>query len=125
MGNSPSKTSDSKVVIVGGGYAGINVAVNLDNFCHITLVDPKTYFHHCIASLRAAVTSAGFERKIMIPYAPAIQNGVFKQGMAISVNTSEKYVKLQSEEIIQYDYLVLACGSSNNFPGIVYKTFQI
>lgn len=118
MGNSASTTcSDCKVVIVGGGYAGVNIAIKLDTFCHVTLIDPKPYLHHCIASLRAAVTSAGYEKKTMIPYAPAIQNGVVKQGTVIGVNTSEKYVTLQSEETVQYDYLVFACGSSNNFPG--------
>ena len=123
MGGNTSKSSDCKVVVIGGGYAGVSVAINLDNFCQITLIDAKTYFHHCIASLRAAVTTAGFEKKTMIPYAPAIQDGVFKQGLVISVDTHLKCVTLESEETINYDYLVFACGSSNNFPGIsVYKS---
>lgn len=117
MGNKSSKRSDSKVVIVGGGYAGSAIAVNLDKFCHVTLIDPKTYLHHCIGSLRAAVTTAGFEKKVMIPYAPAISNGVITQGLVISVDTATKCVTLQSEETISYDYLVFSCGSSNNFPG--------
>ena len=123
MGGNTSKSSDFKVVIIGGGYAGISVAINLDNFCQVTLIDAKTYFHHCIASLRAAVTTAGFEKKTMIPYAPAIQNSVFKQGLVISVDTHLKCVTLESEETINYDYLVFACGSSNTFPGIsIYKS---
>ena len=117
MGNSTSARNESKVVIVGGGYGGVNVAINLDNYCHVILIDPKPFFHHCIASLRAAVTSAGFEKKVMIPYEPAIKNGEFKQGTVIGVNTSEKYVTLQSEEKVEYDYLIFACGSSNDFPG--------
>ena len=118
MGNSSSAPSESRVVIVGGGYGGATLAINLDNYCHVILIDPKPYFHHCIASLRAAVASAGFEKKVLIPFEPAIKNGEFKQGTVIGVNTSKKYVTLQSEEKIQYDYLVLACGSSNDFPGI-------
>lgn len=117
MGNSSSARSESRVVIVGGGYGGTSVAIDLDNYCHVILIDPKAYFHHCIGSLRAAVTSAGFEKKILIPYEPAIKNGEFKQGTVIGINTSEKYVTLQSEEKIEYDYLVFACGSSNDFPG--------
>lgn len=118
MGNSPSARSESKVVIVGGGYAGATVAISLDNYCHVILIDPKSYFHHCVASLRASVVDPGFEKKVMIPYEPAIKNGEFKQGTVIGVNTSEKYVTLQNEEKIGYDYLVFACGSSNEFPGI-------
>jgi NADH dehydrogenase FAD-containing subunit len=118
MGNSSSVRSESRVVIVGGGYGGVNVAINLDNYCHVILIDPKPYFHHCIASLRAAASSTGFEKKVLIPYEPAIEHGEFKQGTVIGVNTSEKYVTLQGEEKVNYDYLVLACGSSNDFPGI-------
>ena len=118
MGNSPSAPSESRVVIIGGGYGGIDVAIKLDNYCHVVLIDPKQYFHHCIASLRAAVSPSGFEKKVLIPYEPALKNGEFKQGTVIGVNTSEKYVTLQSEERVQYDYLVFACGSSNDFPGI-------
>lgn len=118
MGNAPSVRSDKKVVIVGGGYAGSGVATSLDNHCHVILIDCKPYFHHCVASLRTAVVPASFEKKVMIPYEPALKNGEFKQGTVIGINTSEKYVSLQSEETIQYDYLVLACGSSTDFPGM-------
>ena len=118
MGNSSSVRSESRVVIIGGGFGGVSVALQLDNYCHVVLIDPKQYFHHCIASLRAAVTTAGYEKKVLIPYEPAIKNGEFKQGTVVGVNTSEKYVTLQSEETVQYDYLVFSCGSSNDFPGI-------
>lgn len=116
MGNSSSR-SESRVVVVGGGYAGVTVAFNLDNYCHVTLIDPKPYFHHCIASLRAAVGPESYEKKTMIPYEPSIKNGVFKQGTVVSVNSSEKHVVLQNAEKIPYDYLVFACGSTNDFPG--------
>ena len=116
MGNCPSR-SESRVLIIGGGYSGLSVALQLDNYCHVVLIDPKPYFHHCIASLHAAVVTAGYAKKTMIPYEPAIKNGEFKQGTVIDVNTSEKCVILESEEKIQYDYLVFASGSSNDFPG--------
>jgi len=45
-----------KVLIVGGGYAGVQAAVALKKAgIGFILVDPKEYFHHCVGALRAAV----------------------------------------------------------------------
>lgn len=117
MGNSSSVRSESKVVIIGGGYAGVNAAIKLDNYCHVILVDPKPFFHHCVGSLRAAVSPAEFAKKVMIPYKPALNHGEFKQDIVTDVSLSDHYVILESGERISYDYLVFACGSSNDFPG--------
>lgn len=57
---SPSKLSEMKVVIVGCGFAGAQVASQLNGKCHLTVIDPREYFHHCIGSPRAAV-EAGIE----------------------------------------------------------------
>ena len=40
----------------GGGYAGLHLASQLSKAgVPFTLVEPKEYFHHCVAALRAAV----------------------------------------------------------------------
>jgi len=57
----------SFVVIIGGGYAGINVARALDDHTHVTLVEPKDAFVHNVAAFRALVEPTWVPR-IFLPY---------------------------------------------------------
>ena len=43
------------VVVVGGGYGGVNVARALDDDAQVTLVETKDAFVHNVAALRALV----------------------------------------------------------------------
>ena len=60
-----------RVVIVGGGYAGINAAINLEKSLpkdsQIVLVEAKDYFYHNVGTVRAAV-SKDFIKQVTIPY---------------------------------------------------------
>ena len=58
MGSSLSKDQLNKkhVVIVGGGYGGMELASELlKSGIPFTLIDPKEYFHHNVGALRAVV----------------------------------------------------------------------
>ena len=55
MGGGGSKLRDTRVVIVGGGYGGVTVAMALKGKCKLTLIDPKDHFFHNIGALRACV----------------------------------------------------------------------
>ena len=47
---------EKHIVIIGGGYAGIQLANQLmKDSIRFTLIDSKEFFHHKIAALRAAV----------------------------------------------------------------------
>lgn len=122
MGNSSSSSSSSapkhacQVVIVGGGYGGIQLAVQLDSYCKVILVDPKDVFHHNVGALRAIVEPA-FIKKTLIPYEETLKHGSFVKDRVVSCNISRKTVTLASGEEISYDFLVFACGSSVPFPG--------
>ena len=55
MGNSSSSSSSTpkhacQLVIVGGGYGGVQLAVQLDSYCKVVLIDPKDAFHHNVGS---------------------------------------------------------------------------
>ncbi|XP_072033678.1 ferroptosis suppressor protein 1-like [Amphiura filiformis] len=113
-GSSSSKLQDKHVVIVGGGYGGITLANHLKGKCKFTLIDPRETFHHTIGGLRAVVEK-GYSNLIFIPYAPTFGES-FKQGKAVSVDTTAKKVVLETGDEISYDYLVLATGSSGVFP---------
>ena len=54
MGGRVSALKDTKVVIVGSGYAGQNLAGRLKKVkAPFTVVDPRDFFHHNVAAVRA------------------------------------------------------------------------
>ncbi len=59
---------------------------------------------------------SGYAKKIFIPYAPTYGDS-FKQGSVVKIDTSTKKVTLDTGDEIEYDYLVLATGTTGNFPG--------
>lgn len=120
MGTASSSSAlpkhECEVVIVGGGYGGMQVAMLLDSYCKVTLVDPKDAFHHNMAGLRCVVEPS-FIKKTLIPYEGALKHGSFIKDRVVSLNISRTTVTLASGTEISYDYLVFACGSSVPFPG--------
>lgn len=128
MGTSASSSALPKnsceVVIVGGGYGGIQVAIGLDSYCKVTLIDPKDAFHHNMAGLRCVVEPS-FVKKTLIPYAGVLKHGSFVQDRVVSCNISRTTVTLASGREISYDYLVFACGSSVPFPGKILALYTL
>ncbi len=109
-GTSPARPA---VVIIGGGYAGISVARDLDEVASVVLVEPKDAFVHNVAALRALVNPAWLPR-IYLPYAGLLSHGRVVADRAVKVDTGR--VVLASGEELHADYLVLATGSSYPFP---------
>ena len=74
MGHSKHEGDDVvHVVVVGGGYGGVQAAVSLKKAgVSFTIVDPKEYFHHCFAALRVAVNPGlsfrNFRKIIILRY---------------------------------------------------------
>jgi NADH dehydrogenase FAD-containing subunit len=101
------------VVVVGGGYGGINAAKALDDIADVTLVDPTEAFVHNVASWRALVDPEWLER-IFFPYEHLLAHGRFLRDRAVAVDG--RRVTLASGDILEPDYLVLATGSAYPFP---------
>src|ERR1700680_2565607 len=101
------------VVVLGGGYGGINAAKALDDVADVTLVDPKDAFVHNVAAWRALVEPEWLER-IFLPYDRLLANGRFVRDRASEVDG--RRVTLASGAQLEPDYLVLATGSSYPFP---------
>jgi apoptosis-inducing factor 2 len=101
------------VVVVGGGYGGINAAKALDDVADVTLVDPKDAFVHNVASWRALVEPEWLDR-IFFPYAHLLAHGTFVRDRAVAVDG--RRVTLASGATLEPDYLILASGSSYPFP---------
>jgi NADH dehydrogenase FAD-containing subunit len=108
-----TSSTRASVVVVGGGYGGINVAKALDDLADVTLVDPTEAFVHNVAAWRALVEPEWLDR-IFLPYEHLLANGRFVRDRAVGVEGAR--VTLASGEVLEPDYLVLASGSSYPFP---------
>ena len=62
------------VVVIGGGYAGSNVAKQLDDIADVTLVEPRDAFVHNVAALRALADPSWLPR-IYLPYDRLLARG--------------------------------------------------
>jgi len=101
------------VVVIGGGYGGVNVAKALDADVDVVLVEPKDAFVHNIGALRALVDPT-FLPKIFLPYDRLLSHGRVARDRAVDVTAHR--VVLASGEAITADYIVLATGSTYPFP---------
>ncbi|MEI7933541.1 MAG: NAD(P)/FAD-dependent oxidoreductase [Chlorobiaceae bacterium] len=109
-----------RVVIVGGGFAGLNAARVLGNKpdIEVTLIDRKNY--HLFQPLLYQVAMAALgEGDIAAPLRNMLANDqnitVFK-GIAEHVDTENKIVVTDFNDI-PYDYLILACGVQHHYFG--------
>ena len=101
------------VVVLGGGYAGIQVARPLDDVADVVLVEPKDDFMHNVAALRALVDPSWLER-IYLPYTGLLGRGRVIRDRAVKADAGR--VVLASGAELSPDYLVLATGSGYPFP---------
>lgn len=110
-----------KVVVVGGGFAGINLIKSLsrDKRFHITLVDKNNY--HFFPPLLYQVSTAFIEpSSISYPFRRLFQekeNLRFHMGSLVKVNHQENTIETDTGNL-SYDYLVLGLGTESNFFGM-------
>src|ERR1700685_2131298 len=97
------------VVVIGGGYGGVNVAKALDDVADVVLVEPKDAFQHNVAALRALAEPAWVPR-IFLPYDRLSPRGRVVADRAAKVEPGA--VTLSSGEVLAADYIVLATGST-------------
>jgi NADH dehydrogenase len=108
-----------RVVIIGGGFAGLRLAKDLaGSSFEVTLVDK--YNHHMFQPLFYQVATAGLDpSSISFPFRKIFQglkNLRFKFGEVKHVNIGEKTVVTEDDKM-PYDILVLATGCTTNFFG--------
>src|SRR4051794_1967495 len=114
-----TRSARPSVVVVGGGYGGINAAKALDDVADVTLVDPTEAFVHNVASWRALVDLEWLDR-IFFPYEHLLAHGRFLRDRAVAVDG--RRVTLASGGALEPDYLVLATGSAYPFPAKTEET---
>ena len=113
------RTDKKRIVIVGGGLGGLELAFKLvDDDYQVVLVDKNNY--HQFPPLIYQVASGGLEpSSISFPFRRLFQGKkdfFFRMAKVESVNTDKKTINTTVGEI-DYDYLVLAFGAKTNFFG--------
>ncbi len=110
-------TGQKRVVIIGGGFGGIEIAKALkDQDVQIVLLDKHNY--HCFQPLLYQVATGGLEpgsiayplRKLM----QNIPNGLFRLAEVRNIDPENRSIHTDIGDL-KYDYLIIAIGSTTNF----------
>lgn len=113
------KSSFPRIIIIGGGFAGISLAKELSKKeVQVLLLDKNNY--HTFQPLLYQVSTGGLEpdsiaypiRKVLKDY----PNFFFRLANVEQINADKKEL-VTNIGAINYDYLVLATGSETNFFG--------
>ena len=101
-----------RVVILGGGFGGLAAAEALGNQADATVVDRNNY--QTFLPLLYQVSTAGMAAdNVAFPIRGALRktHAKFRMGSPIAIDHKNKTVKLDSSEILPFDYLIVALGS--------------
>src|SRR5690606_16983442 len=109
-----------RIVIIGGGFGGLEVAKGLDGFkAQVVLFD--RYNHHCFQPLLYQVATSGLETtSIVMPFRKRFaeqKDFFFRLGEVTAVRPEENYIET-SIGGVKYDYLVIANGAGTNYYGM-------
>lgn len=110
-------SSLKRIVIIGGGFGGIELAKRLDKSKYqVIMIDKNNY--HTFQPLLYQVATGGLEPdSIAYPIRKIFsgrKNFIFRMGEALEIK-SDDHILITSLGEIKYDYLVLATGSITNY----------
>ncbi len=113
------ETQHPRVVIIGAGFAGLNLARLLSNDLYqIVLIDRNNFYQ--FQPLLYQVAMSGIEpSSIAFPLRKVFRkkkNVHIRVAELLSINPSEKNL-MTSEGLVNYDILIIATGVSTNFYG--------
>lgn len=113
------ETTLPRVVVIGGGFAGINFAKNMkDQPYQVVLVDQNNF--HQFQPLLYQVATCGIEPDgIIYPIRKlfsGVKNFFFRMGEVEKIDPDQKIIFLDNGTI-SYDHLVIATGTTSNFFG--------
>jgi NADH:ubiquinone reductase (H+-translocating) len=123
---------NKKILIIGGGFAGIRVALDLSKKhlknVKITLVSDRPHFEYYSALYRVVAGKSPLE--VCIPLREVFEGTKVEvvKDKIISVSLEEKKVEGESGSHYTYDYLVLALGSETayyNIPGLKEHSYNL
>ena len=109
-----------RVVIVGGGFGGLNAALGLGKLAvDVTLVDRKNYhtFQPLLYQVALAVLSPADIAQPIRNILRDKRNVEVLMDEATGFDLDERRVRLRSGTQLTYDYLILATGSTHSYFG--------
>lgn len=109
-----------KLVIIGGGFGGMNVAKSLANTDYqITIIDKSN--HHLFQPLLYQVATAALSPgDIAVPIRSVFSNQKNVRvilGEVVAVSKEDQVVQLSEGDLIPFEYLVIATGAQYNYFG--------
>ncbi|GAX76024.1 hypothetical protein CEUSTIGMA_g3467.t1 [Chlamydomonas eustigma] len=112
MAISPNN-SGPHLLVVGAGFAGCFAAKGaIEAGYRVTTVDKKDFFDIKYAALRAAVQpDSQLAKSYAFKYSDIPGLGSFKQASVARIG--KDFAELDTGEVVKFDYLILATGSSN------------
>jgi NADH dehydrogenase len=111
-----------KVVILGGGFGGLTAARALTKTAEVTVVDRHNF--QTFLPLLYQVSTAGLAADhVAYPIRGALRKtgAKFRMASPISIDHKNKQVKLDSSELLDFDHLIIALGSTTadfGIPGV-------
>lgn len=113
------QTGKKRIVIIGGGFAGLHLAKNLnDRYFQIVMVDRNNY--HTFQPLLYQVATAGLEPdSIAYPLRKLFKGSkdfYFRMAEVERVDSANNQLHTNIGSVV-YDYLVVATGTTTNFFG--------
>ena len=109
-----------RVVILGGGFAGINAAISLAKLpVDVTMVDRKNYhlFQPLLYQVALAVLSPAEIAQPIRSLVRDYPNIEVLMDEAIGFDLAEQRVDLKTGVELEYDYLIIATGSTHSYFG--------
>ena len=111
-----------KIVILGGGFGGLTAARSLTKIADVTVVDRHNF--QTFLPLLYQVSTAGLAADhVAYPIRGALRKtgAKFRMASPISIDHKNKQVKLDSSELLDFDHLIIALGSTTadfGIPGV-------
>ena len=106
-------------MILGAGFGGLTAARAMDQIADVVLVDRHNF--QTFLPLLYQVSTAGLAADhVAYPIRGALRKTKikFRMGSPISLDHKNKSIKLDSSEVLHFDYLIIALGSATNDFGI-------
>jgi len=118
MGAGGAGRGHHRVVVVGGGFAGLACARALDGRAVRVLLLDRHNFHVFAPLLYQVATALLNPSDIAYPFRSIFRrsrNVRFRQATVASIDPDRRTVRLQNGDEIAYDSLVVATGSANDY----------